>query len=155
MEHSYFAKLQCLQWSVQTVNTICKGKDKVESCLDLKNSFLEAVDKKLRHYNQGRIIFDEYKSGSLKDKTRAKRLDGIQPVEFTWLLVCIICTDHTHMQSSVCSVLHTKYSNLWSRPSSSPNRESSVALHAISLSPCTIFMPLQTMLSNIQTIFRS
>ena len=148
MEHSYFAKLQCLQWSVQTVNTICKGKDKVESCLDLKNSFLEAVDKKLRHYNQGRIIFDEYKSGSLKDKTRAKRLDGIQPVEFTWLLVCIICTNHTHMQSSVCSVLHTKYLNLWSRPSSQPKRASSVALHAI-------FMARQTMLSNLQAIFMS
>lgn len=44
---------------------------------------MATVAKKLRHYNQGRIIFDEYKSGSLKDKTRAKRLDGIQPVEFT------------------------------------------------------------------------
>ena len=44
---------------------------------------MATVAKKRRHYNQGRIIFDEYKSGSLKDKTMAKRLDGIQPVEFT------------------------------------------------------------------------
>jgi hypothetical protein len=36
----------------------------------------------MRRYAEGRAIFDRYITGSLKEKTRAKRAGSTQPVKF-------------------------------------------------------------------------
>ena len=65
------------------VNKICKGTDGIKSCSDLKKALLRKLEGKLKNYDQGRIIFDEYREGSLKEKIRTKRLGGVTLIEFT------------------------------------------------------------------------
>ena len=77
--------------AMEVVNAVCKGKDKIETCADIKKSFLKKISKKLEKYQQGRIAFDEYKEGSLKDQTRAKRLGDVKAIEFD-------VTDETHLK---------------------------------------------------------
>ena len=65
------------------VNKICKGSDRVKSCKDLKEKFIERIEKSFKNYEQARIVFDQYEENSLKEKTRLKRAGDIQPIEFT------------------------------------------------------------------------
>ena len=49
---------------------------------DLGDAFVMRIDRMSRTYVEIRVIFDRYSTGSLKEKTRAKRAGSTQPVKF-------------------------------------------------------------------------
>ena len=55
------------------------GMDKI---CDLGDAFVKRIDRMTRWYTEGRVIFDRYITGSLKEKTRAKRAGSTQSVKF-------------------------------------------------------------------------
>ena len=46
---------------------------------DLGDAFIKRIDRLMKGYSEGRIIFDRYITGSLKEKTRSKRAVTTQP----------------------------------------------------------------------------
>ena len=55
------------------------GMDKIR---DLGDAFIKRIDRLVKGYSEGRIIFDRYITGSLKEKTRTKRAGTTQPDKF-------------------------------------------------------------------------
>ena len=55
------------------------GMDKIG---DVGDAFIKRIDRVMKGYSEGRIIFDRYNTGSLKEKTRTKRAVTTQPVKF-------------------------------------------------------------------------
>ena len=55
------------------------GMDKIR---DLGDAFIKRIDRLMKGYSEGRIIFDRYITRSLKEKTRAERAVTTQQVNF-------------------------------------------------------------------------
>ena len=56
----------------------CPGMDKIR---DLGNAFIKRIDRLMKGCSEGRNLFGRYITGSLKEKTRAKRAGTTQPVK--------------------------------------------------------------------------
>jgi len=54
----------------------------MDTICDLGDAFVKRINGMMRKYAEGRVIFDRYITGSLKEKTRAKRAGSTQPVKF-------------------------------------------------------------------------
>ena len=54
----------------------------MDTICDLGDAFVKRIDGMTSDYAEGRVIFDRYITGSLKEKTRAKRAGSTQPVKF-------------------------------------------------------------------------
>jgi len=54
----------------------------MDTICDLGDAFVKRTDGLTRKYAEGRVIFDRYITGSLKEKTRVKRAGSTQPVKF-------------------------------------------------------------------------
>ena len=54
----------------------------MEKIRDLGDAFIKRIDRLMKGYSEGRIIFDTYITGSLKEKARAKRTGTTQSVKF-------------------------------------------------------------------------
>ena len=54
----------------------------VDTICDLGNAFVKRIDRMTKWYTEGRVIFDRYITGSLKENTRAKRAGSTQSVKF-------------------------------------------------------------------------
>ncbi|XP_066919527.1 uncharacterized protein [Clytia hemisphaerica] len=64
------------------VNRVDIKKRNIRSCADFASSFIEIIDNDTADFDEVRIIFDEYRSKSLKNSTRANRTKGCSSVHY-------------------------------------------------------------------------
>ena len=59
-----------------------KKDEKIKSIGHLAERFCHQMEKKLRKANEGRILFDRYVEGSIKEQNRKKIVKGIDSIKF-------------------------------------------------------------------------
>ena len=64
------------------VNRVDIKKRGIKSCGDLVRCFLEIIDIETAEIDEVRIVFDEYRSNSLKTNTRTTRAKGCSAVHY-------------------------------------------------------------------------
>ena len=71
----------CIIDGIADAQSIKKGAS-MRTCLDVANSFLQAVERMLQGYTGGRVILDRYLGNSWESQIRAKRSVNIESVKF-------------------------------------------------------------------------
>ena len=55
---------------------------RIDKIRNFGDEFMKQVNVMMKSYSEGRIIFDRYINGSLKEKTQAEKTGTTQPVKF-------------------------------------------------------------------------